>query len=236
MMPSNKKPGSPSHLFSQTGADERQSLKQSQINKHPIPESSRKRREGKIFIISGPSQVGKDTIVRKLWRARDLNPARIITNTTRAMRPGEQQGVTYNFMSEEAFESLIKRGELLEWACVRRAYFGTPKAPVLQSLALGKNVIMQIDVQGAAQVKAKLPDTVLIFITAESAAEVRRRIFASTKMTLVQKTDRWREAQQELRAIPKFQYLVVNKFDQLDATMREVRSIIRRKIVSATKA
>lgn len=191
---------------------------------------------GKIFIISGPSQVGKDTIVRKLWRARDLNPARIITNTTRAMRPGERQGVAYNFMTEEEFKSLIEQDELLEWATVRRAYFGTPKAPVLQNLARGKNVIMQIDVQGAAQMKAKLPETVLIFITAESAVEVRRRIFASKKMTPEQKADRWREAQQELKAIPKFQYLIVNKFDQLDTTLREVQGIIHRELVVKPKA
>lgn len=184
-------------------------------------------RPGKLFIISGPSQVGKDTIVRALWHERSLNPARVITNTTRSPRPGERQGITYNFMPVEKFESLIKNGELLEWARVRNAYFGTPKQPVQSSLRRGKNVFLQIDVQGAAQIKAKLPDTILIFVTAESTAEVRRRIFASTKMTSQQKTDRWAEAQRELKAKARYQYTVVNRFGQLPRTLTEVKAIVR---------
>lgn len=194
----------------------------------PTPKS-----RGKLFIISGPSRVGKDTIVRRLWRERSLNLARIITNTTRAMRPREKRGVTYNFLLPKKFESLIKRGELLEWARVRQAYFGTPKRAVLTNLARGKNVLLQIDVQGAAQIKAKLPKTILIFVTAESPHEIRRRIFVSTKMTRQQKIDRWNEAQRELKAIPRYQYVIVNRFGKLTSTLREIRTIIRRELKTA---
>ncbi len=188
---------------------------------------------GKLFIISGPSQVGKDSIVRALWSERTLNFARIITNTTRAKRPGEKNGITYNFLSDSEFDDLIKRDGLIEWANVRNARFGTPKAAVLEALQRGHNVILQIDVQGAAQVKTKLPDTILIFVTAESAAEVKRRIMASSKMTPQQKADRWQEAQRELKEQPNYQYSVVNRFGHLDSTLAEVRRIIIKELSQA---
>ncbi|MBI5466443.1 MAG: guanylate kinase [Candidatus Kerfeldbacteria bacterium] len=181
---------------------------------------------GKLFIISGPSQIGKDSIVRALWRDRTLKLTHVITNTTRAKRPGERQGVTYNFMNEKAFVSLIKRGKLLEWATVRQAYFGTPKKPVELALKQGRNIILQIDVQGAAQVKAKLPATVLIFISAENAAEVKRRIFASTKMTDTQKKNRWLEAQKEFKSMTKYNHVVINHWGKLNQAIAEVKEII----------
>lgn len=190
------------------------------------------RNSGKLFIISGPSQVGKDTIVRALWRERSLRPARVITNTTREPRPGERQGVTYNFMPAEKFELLMKRGDLLEWARVRNAYFGTPKQPVLENLRRGKNVFLQIDVQGASQIKNKLPDTILIFVTAESPTEVRRRIYASTKMTPGQKADRWAEAQRELKAKINYKYVVINRFGELPNTLAKVKAIVRSELAA----
>ena len=183
--------------------------------------------QGKLFIISGPSQVGKDSIVLALWQTKSLKLTHVLTNTTRAKRPGEQDGVDYNFLTEPEFQTLIDKDELLEWAIVRGCRFGTPKTHVLQALAQGKNVILNIDVQGAKQVLAKLPQaTVLIFITAESPAEVKRRIFASTKMTLEQKEYRWREAQTELKAAPTYHHAVVNKLNKLQAAVAEVRDII----------
>lgn len=185
---------------------------------------------GKLFIISGPSQVGKDSIVRALWQDHRINCARIITNTTRAMRQGEKQGITYNFLSTEEFRKLIKNKELLEWAIVRHSYFGTPKKSVLTALKKGKNVIIQIDVQGAAQIKKKMPATVLVFITAESADEIKRRIFLSTKMTLEQKNDRWCEAQDEIKVKDKYDYIVINSWRKLKETIKDVKSIIKKEI------
>lgn len=185
---------------------------------------------GKLFIISGPSQIGKDTVVRYLQRDHSLNLTHVITNTTRALRPGEKNGVTYNFLSNPEFEALIKNGRLLEWAKVRQAYFGTPKKPVLAALQQNRNPILQIDVQGAAQIKAKLPNTVLIFITAESTAEVKRRIFASTRMAPEQKQNRWREAQRELKVQPNYDYTVINRWGKLTDAIKEVKTIIEREL------
>ncbi|MBU1038861.1 guanylate kinase [Patescibacteria group bacterium] len=181
---------------------------------------------GKLFIISGPSQVGKDSVVRSLWKNSSLNLVHIITYTTRNKRPGEKNGQAYNFVPPSIFEKMITQEKFLEWATVRQAYFGTPKQPVEQALKKGKNVILQIDVQGAAQIKNKLPETILIFITAESKQEIKRRIFASTKMTAEQKNSRWLEAQQELKKKPMYQYTIINRLGYLNKTVRQVKNII----------
>ncbi len=185
---------------------------------------------GKLFIISGPSQVGKDSVVRTLWRNKSLKLVHIITYTSRQRRPGEKNGQAYHFISKQTFEKMIERKELLEWAIVRQAYFGTPKKPVLQALNKGQNVILQIDVQGAAQIKSKLPDTVLIFITAESKQEIKRRIFASTKMTAEQKHSRWEEAKRELTKKDGYQYIVVNRLGQLQQTDHQQKDIIQKSL------
>ncbi|MFZ5390821.1 MAG: guanylate kinase [Patescibacteria group bacterium] len=185
---------------------------------------------GQLFIVSGPSQIGKDSVVRSLWKDKTLRLVHIITYTTRPKRPGEKNGQAYNFVTPAVFEKMIKQQKFLEWATVRQAYFGTPKQPVQQALAKNKNVILQIDVQGAAQIKTQLPDTILIFITAESKKEVKRRIFASNKMTKEQKQSRWQEAQQELTKKTNYQYLIINRLGQLDQTVSQVKNIIKKHI------
>jgi len=181
---------------------------------------------GRIFIISGPSQVGKDTVVRILRKNKKLKLKHIITHTSRPPRPGEKKGLTYHFHSEADFKLLIKQKLFLEWARVRQAYFGTPKMEILKVLTKGYNVILQIDVQGAAKIKNQLPETVLIFIKAESAREVRRRIFSSPTMTLSQKNNRWQEAQKELRAKNTYDYIITNRFGYLTKTITQITRII----------
>jgi guanylate kinase len=185
---------------------------------------------GKLFIISGPSQVGKDSIVRTLWQDCNIKPARIVTNTTRVMRQGEKNGTTYNFISPQKFKKLIKDKELLEWAIVRNSYFGTPKKLILTALEEGENVIIQIDVQGAMQIKKKMPETVLIFVAAESVDEIKRRIFLSTKMTLKQKNDRWLEAQNELKVKNSYDYIIINHWGKLNEAIKDVKNIIKKEI------
>ena len=124
----------------------------------------------------------------------------------------------------------MKNGELLEWAIVHTDLYGTPKQAVLQALTQGKNVIMDIDVQGAAQIKAKIPAVLLIFITAESAAEVKRRIFASSKMTTEQKENRWQSAIKELQAQTNYDYMVINHIGKLKQAVSEVKLIIKKEL------
>lgn len=190
---------------------------------------------GHLFIVSGPSQVGKDTIVRRLEQEKSLHLAHIITNTTRPSRRGERNGVYINFLTEAAFQKLIDNDELLEWAIPYTglgAKYGTPKKPVLDALGQGRNVILNIEVQGARQIKAKIPQAVLIFITAESAAEVKRRIFASPKMTLQQKTYRWQRAQIELKAKKIYTHVIINRRNQLEKTISEVQHLIKHHLAS----
>ncbi len=188
---------------------------------------------GRLFIISGPSQIGKDSIVKLIHRDYSLNLTHVITNTTRAKRPGERHRVYINFLTETEFQRLIDRDELLEWAIPYRdleARYGTPKTPVLTALNKGQNVILNIDTQGALQIKNKMPETILIFITAESPQEVKRRIFASSKMTLAAKESRWRQAVEELKKQPYYDYTVINRLGKLRDTVNQVRNIIRQKI------
>lgn len=190
-------------------------------------------KSGKLFIISGPSQIGKDVIVRKLQLDRSLKLTHVITNTTRRKRPGERHRVYINFLTETEFQKLINNSELLEWAIPyvgQGARYGTPKKPVMEMLNKGHNVMLNIDTQGALQVKTKLPKTTLIFITAESAQEVKRRIFASTKMTLKQKQDRWLQAIHELKVKDKYDYIVINNWGKLNETIKEVKNIIKKEI------
>lgn len=182
---------------------------------------------GKLFIISGPSQVGKDSLVRALLKIKALKLTGIVTNTTRAKRPGERSGVGLNFLSEKKFDELIKNNELLEWAHVRGGRFGTPKKPVLAALSNGQNVIINIDVQGANKVVKILPQAIRIFITAESTNEIKRRIFASNKMTLEQKNHRWQEAIRELKESQYYNFIVVNRWGQKAKTIRKLAQIIK---------
>ncbi|MFH1112073.1 MAG: hypothetical protein V1712_03335 [Patescibacteria group bacterium] len=186
-----------------------------------------KKIQGKLFIISGPSQMGKDTIVQKLIKIKRLKLNSIVTNTTRVPRPGEKPGKELNFLTTKQFKLLIKNKKLLEWAHVRRALFGTLKEPILNKLINRKNILMTVNVDGAIKIKSLLPqNTILIFITAESNQEVKRRIFLSTKMTMAQKKFRWCEAQRELKFKPLFNFIVINRWNKLPQTLQQIKKII----------
>ena len=186
------------------------------------------KKTGKLFIISGPSQVGKDSVVRTLKKNKALGLTGIVTNTTRAKRPGEKSGVELNFLTDKKFDELIKKGELLEWAYVRGGRFGTPKKPVISALNKRQDVIINIDVQCTKKVVKQMPQAITIFITAESTNEVRRRIFLSKKMTLKQKKYRWQEAQKELKAMKHYDYIVINRWGKLAETTKRVANIINK--------
>lgn len=136
-------------------------------------EPSQKR--GRLFVVSGPSGVGKGTIVSKL---KELRPDVwvSISATTRAPREGERDGVEYFFMDRDAFERSAEEGGFIEWAEYAGNLYGTPLAPITQKLDAGQSVILEIEVQGAFQVRAKVPDATLVFIEPPSLEELRRRI------------------------------------------------------------
>lgn len=182
------------------------------------------KQKGEFIIISGTTCAGKGTVIEKLL-AKDKNLALSISYTSRAKRDGEVDGVDYHFISHDEFEKRIQKGEFLEYAKVRYGeYFGTAKKDVQKLLETGKDVILEIDVQGAQQIKEMFPETILIFIMAPSMNEVKRRIKARGKETKEQILDRFITAYREINEIPKYNYVVVN--DNLDDAVKKVEAIL----------
>ena len=130
-----------------------------------------------LIVISGPSGVGKDTVIQRM-KERNLPFHFVVTATTRPARPEEQQGVDYFFVSHDQFAEMIEQGELLEYAIVYNDYKGIPKAQVREALASGKDVVMRVDVQGAATVRELCPQALLIFLTTQDEDELVARLLA----------------------------------------------------------
>jgi guanylate kinase len=165
--------------------------------------------EGRLFIVSGPSGAGKGTLVKELL-ARVPRLLLSVSATTRAPRPGEVEGVSYAFVSAECFDELVHTDGLLEWAEVHGNRYGTPREPVERALAQGADVVLEIDPQGAAQVKSRMPESVLIFITAPSLEELRRRLQERGSETDEQVERRLKTALEELRVAGSYDYVVEN--------------------------
>ena len=179
--------------------------------------------KGLLLVISGPSGVGKGTLVEMLKQARsDMHVS--ISATTRQPGPGDVNGVHYFFKTEEEFVKGIEEGAFLEWAKVFKNYYGTPKATVLAELEKGKNVILEIDTAGAMQVKKAYEEAVLIFIAPPSKAELRRRIESRGRDTREQIEHRLSMAGQEVKMLPNYDYAIVN--DDLEKAFADLVKII----------
>ncbi len=178
-----------------------------------------------LVVISGPSGVGKDTT---LGRMKELGyPFHfVVTATTRPQRRGEVHGQDYYFVSTEEFTAMIEQGELLEHALVYGEYKGIPKSHVRQALVSGKDVIMRLDVQGAATIRQLVPDAVLIFLVAASEEELVRRLQARRTESPESLNKRITTTRQEMDQIANFDYVVVNRNSHLDDTVRQIAAII----------
>jgi guanylate kinase len=179
-----------------------------------------------LIVLSGPSGVGKDA-VRQRMRQRRLPFHFVVTVTTRPQRPGEVDGQDYFFVSREQFESMIARGELIEHALVYDQYKGIPKQQVLDALASGQDVIMRLDVQGAATVRRLYPAALLIFLTTRNEEELSGRL--KSRKTETPETLRLRlaTARQEFERLDLFDYLVVNADGHLDEAVDTISAIIQ---------
>lgn len=179
---------------------------------------------GELIIISGTTCAGKGTIIERLLSENE-NLCLATSYTSRPIRPKEVDGKDYYFVSREEFEKKIKNGDFLEYAKVRYGeYFGTPKNEVIKLLNTGKDVILEIDVQGAQLIKEKFPSTLLIFILAPSMQEVKRRILNRRTENQEQIIDRFKTAYNEINQINKYNYVVIN--DNIDECVRKVEAII----------
>lgn len=179
-----------------------------------------------LIVISGPSGVGKDSVLDEM-KARELPFHFVITATTRAPRSDEIDGVDYFFLSQDEFARMIDEGELLEYAVVYKDYKGIPKSQVREALASGKNVIMRIDVQGAETVRQLVKDALLIFLTPQNEEELINRLKKRDTETKESLKLRIATTRQEYKKIDLFDYLVVNKEDLLNETVDTIEAIIQ---------
>jgi guanylate kinase len=180
-----------------------------------------------LVIISGPSGVGKDTIIEAL-RQRPHEPDfhYVVTCTTRARRPGEVDGVSYRFVDVATFTGMRDRGELLEAAEVHGHWYGTPRDEVREALATGHDVILKIDVQGAQTVKENVPEAFLIFIVPPSLETLFRRLKSRATETADQLEVRQRNAAIELARQEDYDYIVENRDGEVEATAARIDRII----------
>ena len=183
-------------------------------------------KKGLLIIMSGPSGVGKGTIRKCFMDDDSLRLAYSISMTTRKPRANEVDGVDYIFTSREHFEEAIRRGELLEWAEFVGNYYGTPLAQVEELRNEGKNVLLEIEVQGADQVRQKCPDALSIFIIPPSMEELEKRIRGrrSEPEEIVQQ--RLAKAENEMKLVSNYKYIVCNEDPQLAGEL--ISSIIKR--------
>jgi len=180
-----------------------------------------------LVIISGPSGVGKDTIIDALKvRHHDPDYHYVITCTTRAPRPGEVDGVDYHFLTPEAFAALRDDGGLLEWAEVHGNWYGTPRDDVRQGLVAGKDVILKIDVQGAQQVKERVDEALLVFIVPPSMEALFERLRARATESADELEIRQRNAAIELARQDDYDYVVTNETGQVERTAARIDEII----------
>lgn len=178
--------------------------------------------KGLLFVVSGPSGAGKGTICRRLAEKFDIHLS--VSMTTRGPRPGEKEGVSYYFTTEEAFEQVLAKDGFLEHAKVYGNYYGTPKSKVLEQLELGRDVVLEIDIQGAMQIRNNYPEGKFIFILPPSMTELRKRITGRGSETEEAINLRMREALKEVSYIGKYDYCVIN--GELDEAVSRIEAII----------
>ncbi len=178
-----------------------------------------------MVVISGPSGVGKDAVVKAL-KARDLSFHFVVTMTSRAPRQGEVEGVDYFFNTRENFERLIAEDEFLEYALVYEDYKGIPRSQIRQALATGTDVILRVDVQGADTLRRLCPEAVLIYLIPSNEAEWLERLRARKTETTESLAIRIQTARSELEHLAKFDYVVVNAHDRLDEAVNTIIAII----------
>ena len=184
-------------------------------------------KQGMLIVISGFSGVGKGTAVKELVKKYGYSVS--ISATTRAPRTGEVDGREYFFKTVEEFESLIAEDGLIEYAKYVDNYYGTPRAFVESELSAGHNVILEIEVEGALQIKKQYPNAILIFISASSGTELKERLAGRGTESEDVVLKRMKRAVDECKSIPSYEYFVINRDGQLDRCVDEIHAIVTAK-------
>lgn len=183
-----------------------------------------RKNRGILTVVSGFSGAGKGTIMKELMKKYEDTYALSISATTRSPRPGERDGIEYFFKTREEFEQMIAEEALIEYAQYVGNYYGTPRAYVEEQLKAGRNVILEIEIQGALQVKKKFPDTLLLFVTPPSVEELKKRLVGRGTESMEVIESRLARAVKEADGIEEYDYLVIN--DVLEDAVEEVHAII----------
>lgn len=181
--------------------------------------------KGILIVVSGFSGAGKGTIMRALLDKYEETYALSVSATTRAPRPGEVEGREYFFRTVEEFEKMIAKEDLIEYAKYVDNYYGTPRTYVEEQLERGRDVILEIEIQGALKVKEKFPETLLLFVTPPSAAELKRRLEGRGTETPEVIASRMKRAREEAEYMDRYDYLIIN--DDLNECVEEMHQIIQ---------
>ena len=179
--------------------------------------------QGILVVVSGFSGAGKGTLMKELLKRYD-NYALSVADTTRQPREGEKDGEDYFFVNREYFQQMIEEGRLVEYAQYVNHYYGTPRDYVEKKMAEGKDVILEIEIQGALKVKKRFPDALLIFVAPPSAGELRRRLVGRGTETIEVINARLRRAAEEASGMEAYDYLLIN--DEIDACVEQMHQLI----------
>lgn len=182
-------------------------------------------RRPRLFVISGPSGVGKDTVIEQL-RARFPDAYFAVTATTRPRRPGEIDGVHYYFMDPASFAARLEDGEFLESAVVYGYQYGVPRGPIRSALARGQHVFVKVDVQGAEAIRRLVPRATTIFLAPESMAALLRRLRARKTDDPEVLLQRFGTASRELASAAEFDYVIFNESDRVDSAVDHIAAIV----------
>ncbi len=182
-------------------------------------------RQGLLFVLSAPSGTGKDTVINTL-KQQGMDFYVVPSITTRAPRPGESEGNPYHFVSQETFERLVSQHELLEYANVHGNWYGQPRKPIRDNLSAGRDVLLKIDVKGAATIHSKIPEAIFIFLIPGSLEELTQRLIDRQTETEEELQRRLADARKELAEQHWYDYLVINRQGHLEEAVDCLRAIM----------
>ena len=178
-----------------------------------------------LIVLSGPSGAGKDALLARM-KESDHPLEYITTVTTRAQRAGERDNVDYHFISTEKFQGMVENNELLEWANVYGNWYGVPRQPVKQALEQGKDTIVKVDTQGAATIKKILPEATFILVVPPSKEELVTRLKERQTESPPDLSLRMKAVEEEIKQLPLFDYIIVNRHDKIDLAISDIKAII----------
>ncbi len=184
----------------------------------------KEKERGSLIVISGPSGCGKGTIIKEYLRTNRDHSWLSVSCTSRPIRPGDEEGVNYYFVTKEEFEKLIKKGEFLEYTEYNGNYYGTPKEHIESRLASGIDVLLEIEVQGALKVKELVPEAICIFVMPPSMRELRDRLVGRGTEDIDKILGRFKTAYKEINEVTKYNYVITN--DTVDEAVLKMQSII----------